>query len=85
MDPSNALTVVEIINGFPNPVLSKIDNQPTLEYIQVITHLLNVNSISVPSMVVAGSHGHLGIIVTQVEYVDTPPSSQHDLELSALI
>jgi hypothetical protein len=29
MAPSNALTVEEIINGFPNPVLPKIDHEPT--------------------------------------------------------
>jgi hypothetical protein len=41
MAPSNALTVEEITNGFPNPVLPKIDNEPTFEDIQVTTHLLN--------------------------------------------
>jgi hypothetical protein len=30
MAPINALTVEEIINGFPNPVLPNIDNRPTL-------------------------------------------------------
>jgi hypothetical protein len=68
MAPSNALTVEEIINGFPNPVLPKIDNEPTSEDIQVTTCLLNANSISIPSMADVGAHGHLGIIMTQVEY-----------------
>jgi hypothetical protein len=71
MAPSNALTVEEIINGFPNPVLPKIDNEPTLEDIQVTTCLLNANAISVPSMVGGGAHaahGHLGITMNQVEY-----------------
>jgi hypothetical protein len=45
MVPSNALTVEEIINGFPDPVLSNIDNEPTFEEIQVTTHLLNANAI----------------------------------------
>jgi hypothetical protein len=67
MAPSNALTVEEIINGFPNPVLPDIDN-PTFEDIQVTTRLLNANAISVPSMVCGGAHDHLGIIMTQVEY-----------------
>jgi hypothetical protein len=35
MAPSNALTVEEIINGFPNHVLPKIDNEPTFEDIHV--------------------------------------------------
>jgi hypothetical protein len=68
MAPSNALTVEEIINGFPNSVLPKIDNEPTFEDIQVTTHLLNANTISGPSMAGGGAHGHLGIITTQVEY-----------------
>jgi hypothetical protein len=68
MAPSNALTVEEFVNGFPNPVLPEIDNKPTFEDIQVTTRLLNANVISVPSMAGGGAHGHLGIIMTQVEY-----------------
>jgi hypothetical protein len=68
MAPSNTLRVEEIINGFPNPVLPKIDNEPTFEDIQVTTCLLNANVISVQSMAGGGTHGHLGIIMTQVEY-----------------
>jgi hypothetical protein len=68
MAPSNALTVEEIINGFPNPILPKIDHEPTFEDIQVTTRLLNANAISIPSMAGCGAHGHLGIIMTQVEY-----------------
>jgi hypothetical protein len=45
MAPRNALTVEEIINGFPNPVLTKIDNDTTFEDIQVTTRLLNANDI----------------------------------------
>jgi formylmethanofuran dehydrogenase subunit A len=65
---SNALTVEEIINGFPNPILPKIDHEPTFEDIQVTTRLLNANAISIPSMSGSGAHGHLGIIMTHVEY-----------------
>jgi hypothetical protein len=68
MTPSNALAVEEIINGLPNPVLPKIDHEPACEDIQVTTRLLNANAISVPSMVGGGAHGHLGIIMIQVEY-----------------
>jgi hypothetical protein len=70
MAPSKALTVEKIINGFPNPVLPKIDNKPTFEDIQVTTRLLNANAnaISVPSVAGGGARGHLGIIMTQVEY-----------------
>jgi hypothetical protein len=68
MAPSNALTVEEISNVFPNPVLPKIDNKPTFEDIQIKTCLLNATSISIPFMVGDDAHGHLGIIMTQVEY-----------------
>jgi hypothetical protein len=68
MAPSNALTVEEIINGFPNPVLPKIDNEPIFEDIQITTRLLNANAISITSMAGGGAHGHLGIIMSQVEY-----------------
>jgi hypothetical protein len=75
MAPSNALMVEEIINGFPNPILPKIDHEPTFEDIQVTTRLLNANAISIPSIVGGGAHGHLGIIMTQVEYatISTSP------------
>jgi hypothetical protein len=68
MAPSNALTVEEIINGSPNPVLPKIDKDPTFEDIQIATRLLNANAISIPSMAGGGAHGHLGITISQVEY-----------------
>jgi formylmethanofuran dehydrogenase subunit A len=66
MAPSNALMVEEIINVFPNPVLPKIDKEPTFEDIQTTTRLLNANAISIPSMAGSGTHGHLGIIMSQV-------------------
>jgi hypothetical protein len=75
MAPSNALTVEEIINGFPNPILPKIDHESTFQDIQVTTRLLNANAISIPPMLGGGAHGHLGIIMTQVEYtaISTSP------------
>jgi hypothetical protein len=75
MVPSNAMTVEEIINGFPSPILPKIDHEPTFEDIQVTTCILNSNAISIPSMSGGGAHGHLGIIMIQVEYgtISTSP------------
>jgi hypothetical protein len=75
MAPSNALTVEDIINGFPNHVLPNIDNEPTSKDIQVTNRLLNANSMSVPSMAGGGACGHLKITITQVAYAaisDTP-------------
>jgi hypothetical protein len=68
MAPSKALTVEEIINVYPNPVLPKIDNEPTFDHMKITTRLLNDNAISIPSMEGGGAHGHLGIIMSQVEY-----------------
>jgi hypothetical protein len=68
MAPSNAHTVDEIINSFISPVIPKVKYGPTFEGIQVKTRLLNVNAISVPSMAGEGDPGHLGIIMTQVDY-----------------
>jgi hypothetical protein len=65
---------VEIINGFPNPILPKIDHKPTFEDTQVTTLLLNANAISIPSMAGGGAHGHMGIIMTQVGYARKPTS-----------
>jgi hypothetical protein len=68
MAPSNALTVKENINLFPNPVFPKLHHESTFEDKQVKTRLLNANAISVPSMSGGGALGHIGIIMTQVEY-----------------
>jgi hypothetical protein len=75
MAPSNSLSVEEIINGFPNPIIPKIDHELTFEDIQVTTFLLNANAISIPSMAGGRADGHLGIIMTQVEYaaIETSP------------
>jgi hypothetical protein len=43
-------------------------------HIQVTTRLLNANAISVPSMVGGGAHGHLGIIMNQVDYASISSS-----------
>jgi hypothetical protein len=59
MAPSNALTVEEIINGFPNPILPKIDNEPTFEDMQITTRLLKANTISILSMAGGGNDVHL--------------------------
>jgi hypothetical protein len=68
MAPSNALTFDKIINRFLYPVLPKIDSKPAFEEIKITTRLLNANAISIPSMASGGAPGHLGFIMSQVEY-----------------
>jgi hypothetical protein len=75
MVTSSALAVEEIINRCPNPILPNIDHETTFEDIQVTTRLLHANAISIPSMAGGGTHGHVGSIMTQVEYakISTSP------------
>jgi hypothetical protein len=76
----NALTVEDIINGFPN-ALPNVYQELPFEDIQITTHLINTNAISCSSMPGGGDHGHLGIIMTPVEYVaisNTPWAEPHD-------
>jgi hypothetical protein len=68
MAPRNALIVEEIFNWFPNPVLPKVDHEPTFEDIKITIRLLNTNEIPVPSISGGGAHGHLGTIMTPMEY-----------------
>jgi hypothetical protein len=68
MAPPHALTVDEIINRFPNHVLQKIDHKTTFEDIQVTDRLPNATAIFITSLFGGGAHGHLGIIMTRMEY-----------------
>jgi hypothetical protein len=45
-----------------------VSTQKAFEFSFLGTRLLNANVISVPSMAGGGAHGHLRIIMTQVEY-----------------
>jgi hypothetical protein len=63
-----ASTPDELIAGFPHSSLPKVTGEPTFEDLKVIMRLLNTNAMSVSSYVGGGSHGHLGIIMTNEEY-----------------
>jgi hypothetical protein len=63
-----ASTPDELIAGFPHSSLPKVIGEPTFEDLKVIRRLLNTNAMSVSSYVGGGSHGHLGIIMTNEEY-----------------
>jgi hypothetical protein len=63
-----ALDVGEMISGFPNPVLSIITAEPTLEDIMNTQKLLNVNCISILSLVGGCRRGHLELIMTVQEH-----------------
>jgi hypothetical protein len=63
-----ASTLDELIAGFPHSSLPKVTGEPSFEDLKVIRRLLNTNATSVSSYVGGGSHGHLGIIMTNEEY-----------------
>jgi hypothetical protein len=64
-----ASTPDELIAGFPHSSLPKVTGEPTFEYLKVIRRRLNTNAMSVSSYVGGGRHGHLGIIMTNEEYL----------------
>jgi hypothetical protein len=70
-----AMTVDEMIRGFPNRVLPIVTAEPTFEDIMHTQKLWNANCISIPSLVGGGHHGCLGLLMTMQEY--TTISSTH--------
>jgi hypothetical protein len=64
-----ASTPDEPIAGFPHSSLTKVTGEPTFEDLKVIWRLLNTNVMSVASYEGGGRHGHLGIIMTNEEYL----------------
>jgi hypothetical protein len=64
-----ASTPDELIAGFPHSSLPKLTGEPTFEDLKVIRRLLNTNAMSVASYEGGGCHGHLGIIMTNEEYL----------------
>jgi hypothetical protein len=64
-----ASTRDELIAGCPHSSLPKVTGEPTFEDLKVIRRLLNTNDMSVSSYVGGGRHRHLGIIMTNEEYI----------------
>jgi hypothetical protein len=63
-----ASTPDELIAGFPHSSLPKVTVEPPFEDLNVIRRLLNTNAMSVASYEGGGHHGHLDIIMINVEY-----------------
>jgi hypothetical protein len=64
-----ASTPDELIVGFPHPSPPKVTGDPTFEDLKVIRRLINTNAMSVASYEGGGRHGHLGLIMTNEEYL----------------
>jgi hypothetical protein len=64
----SALTVEEMIAGWPYPELPLITEEPTYDDIATMQKRLNANFLSTPSNAEGGRHGHLGILMTAGKY-----------------
>jgi hypothetical protein len=64
-----ASTPDELIVGLSYSSLPKVTGEPIFEDLKVIRRLLNTNTMSVSSYAGGGRHGHLGIIMTNEEYI----------------
>jgi hypothetical protein len=64
-----ASTPDELIAGFPHSSLPRVTGEPTFEDLKVIRRLLNTHAMSISSYIGGGRHRHLGIIMTNEEYI----------------
>jgi hypothetical protein len=64
----SALTVEEMISGWPYPELPLITVEQTYEDITMMQKGLNANFLSIPSNAGGGRHGHLGLLMTVGQY-----------------
>jgi hypothetical protein len=84
-----ASTPDKLIAGFPHSSIPKVTGEPIFEDLKVICRLLNTNAMSVASYEGRGSHGHLGIILTNEEYlavvVDVFPVPNNPVPSAAVV
>ena len=59
-------TVDKIIDGFPFPMITRIDGQPTHETIDEVNCYLNANDASIQSELGGGAYGHLDLTIFPV-------------------
>jgi hypothetical protein len=70
----SALTVEEMISGWPYPELPLITAEPTYEDIATMQKRLNVNFLSIPSNAGGGRHCHVGLLMTEGQYTTALPT-----------
>jgi hypothetical protein len=84
-----ASTPDELIAGFPHSSLPKVTGEPIFEDLKVIRRLLNTDAMSVASYEGGGRHRHLGIIMTNEEYlaiaVNVFPAPNHPGPSAAVV
>ena len=59
---------------FEHPVLTTIRREPTYETLHHLKNKLKANASSVPTTLVDGNHGYLGMILTYSEYLRITPT-----------
>jgi hypothetical protein len=69
----SALTVEEMIAGWPYPDLPLITAEPTYEDIAMMQRRLNANFLSIPTNAGGGRQGHLGLLMTTGQYTAISP------------
>jgi hypothetical protein len=70
----SALTVEEMIAGWPYPELPLITAEPIYKDIATMQKRLNANFLSIPSKAGGGRHGHLGLLMTAGQYTAVSPT-----------
>ena len=65
---------IDYINThFEYPTLTRIHGQPTYPSLKIIKDEMKANASSVQSDLGGGANGHLGLILTQLEYSSVSP------------
>jgi hypothetical protein len=64
---STVLTVESLLVGFSD--LPRVSGEPTFEDITITRQHLNQNCMNIQSYSGGGNHGHLGLVMTPVEYI----------------
>jgi hypothetical protein len=68
---SKVPTVKALLAVFTN--LPRVSGEPTFEDIAIARQHLNQNCMNIQSYDGGGNHGHLGLVMTQVEYIMQTP------------
>ena len=61
-------SIEDYINSFPNPIITKIEGQPTYETLAEIQRTLTANASSVRTTLGGGHLGYLALVMDPVVY-----------------
>ena len=68
---ASTISITDILSGFPHKELTKLSSEATPSAFDVrkLKKQCIQNAITVPSSLGGGNHGHVGILLTQAEYL----------------